>query len=275
MVEWHWWENRSTGRKPRPSVTLSTANLTRTDLRSNPGLRGDRPATNRQSYGKAPNRLSLRIVSQGNVTFVSAPRGTCDTGTAKRCPAGSMHGRGPGVAPLKGRKVRLQGAESCLVWKSAAARQIPLFRRSLRRNQCLVWSPPPPIRDVISFSQKTAKNVLYKDLSSELDFQWLSCFAWGRESIFTRPVHISWPILMKLGINGATEQLWDTWQSVGHLVAQLKFCHCFLHFRPVFEKEIVAEVFRKTRLCLKLDRNFCLHFKHLLSGKLDILNELT
>jgi hypothetical protein len=43
-------ENRSTRGKPCPSATLSTTNLTRTDPVSNPGLRDERPATNRLSY---------------------------------------------------------------------------------------------------------------------------------------------------------------------------------------------------------------------------------
>jgi hypothetical protein len=46
-------ENRSTRGKTCPSVTLSTTNPTRTDSGSNPGLRGERPATNRLSHGKA------------------------------------------------------------------------------------------------------------------------------------------------------------------------------------------------------------------------------
>jgi hypothetical protein len=40
-------KNRSTGRKTCHSATLSIINLTRTDLGSNPGLRGDRPASDR------------------------------------------------------------------------------------------------------------------------------------------------------------------------------------------------------------------------------------
>lgn len=40
-------ESRSTGRKPCQIATLSTANLTRTVLGSNPSLRGERPATDR------------------------------------------------------------------------------------------------------------------------------------------------------------------------------------------------------------------------------------
>jgi hypothetical protein len=42
-------ENRNTGRKTCPSATLSTTNPTWTD----PGLRGERPATNRLSHGTA------------------------------------------------------------------------------------------------------------------------------------------------------------------------------------------------------------------------------
>jgi hypothetical protein len=46
-------ENRSTQGKTFPSAILSTTNPTWTDPGSNPGLRGDRPATNRLSHGTA------------------------------------------------------------------------------------------------------------------------------------------------------------------------------------------------------------------------------
>jgi hypothetical protein len=44
-------ENRNTRRKTCSSATLSTTNPTWTDPGSNPGLRGERPAANRQSHG--------------------------------------------------------------------------------------------------------------------------------------------------------------------------------------------------------------------------------
>jgi hypothetical protein len=40
-----------------PSATLSTTNLTWIDPGANPGLRGERPATNRLSHGTAHNWL--------------------------------------------------------------------------------------------------------------------------------------------------------------------------------------------------------------------------
>jgi hypothetical protein len=43
----------TTLRKTCPSATLSTINPTWTDLGSNPGLRSERPATNRLSHGTA------------------------------------------------------------------------------------------------------------------------------------------------------------------------------------------------------------------------------
>jgi hypothetical protein len=43
-------ENWSTRGKTCPSATLSTTNSTWTDLVSNPGLLGERPATNRLSH---------------------------------------------------------------------------------------------------------------------------------------------------------------------------------------------------------------------------------
>jgi hypothetical protein len=44
-------ENRSTRGKTCPSATLSTINPTWTKPGSNPGLRGERPATNRLKHG--------------------------------------------------------------------------------------------------------------------------------------------------------------------------------------------------------------------------------
>jgi hypothetical protein len=46
-------ENRGTRRKTCPSATLSTTNPTWIDLGANPGLRGERPATNDLSHGTA------------------------------------------------------------------------------------------------------------------------------------------------------------------------------------------------------------------------------
>jgi hypothetical protein len=46
-------ENRSTRGKICPSATSSTTNPTRIDPGSKPGLRGERPATNRLSHGTA------------------------------------------------------------------------------------------------------------------------------------------------------------------------------------------------------------------------------
>jgi hypothetical protein len=46
-------ENRSTRGKTYPSATLSTTNPTWTDPGSNPGLCGERPATNRLSHDTA------------------------------------------------------------------------------------------------------------------------------------------------------------------------------------------------------------------------------
>jgi hypothetical protein len=49
-------ENRRARRKTCPSATLSTTNPTRIDLGANPGLRGERPATNDLSHGTAIGR---------------------------------------------------------------------------------------------------------------------------------------------------------------------------------------------------------------------------
>jgi hypothetical protein len=53
-VEWYIdRENRRTRIKTCPSATLSTTNPTCTDQGANPGLRSERPATNRLSHGTA------------------------------------------------------------------------------------------------------------------------------------------------------------------------------------------------------------------------------
>jgi hypothetical protein len=59
-------ENRSTRGKPCPSATLYTTNPTWTNAGSNPGLRGERPATIRLSNGTAPD---LTILAAYNVQF--------------------------------------------------------------------------------------------------------------------------------------------------------------------------------------------------------------
>ena len=51
-------QNRSTRRKTCPSATLSTINPTWTEPGSNPGLRGERLATNRLSHGTAYRRFN-------------------------------------------------------------------------------------------------------------------------------------------------------------------------------------------------------------------------
>jgi hypothetical protein len=57
-VEWYWQE--TLGEKPAPVPYMSTTNLTWADQVSNPGLRGDRPATNRLSHGTALSTLLPR-----------------------------------------------------------------------------------------------------------------------------------------------------------------------------------------------------------------------
>jgi hypothetical protein len=60
-------ENQSTRGKTCPNATLSTTNLTWTDLGSNPGLRGESPATNRVSHGTALKNLLQLKASENNV----------------------------------------------------------------------------------------------------------------------------------------------------------------------------------------------------------------
>jgi hypothetical protein len=60
-------ENRNTRGKTCPIATLSTTNLMWTDPESKPGLRGERPATNRLSHGTATaNVLCKRRLSEAS-----------------------------------------------------------------------------------------------------------------------------------------------------------------------------------------------------------------
>ena len=61
--------NRSTRGKPFSSDTLSTTNPTWTGPGSNPGLRGERPVTNRLSHGTASSVLPNRCVQKKMPTF--------------------------------------------------------------------------------------------------------------------------------------------------------------------------------------------------------------
>jgi hypothetical protein len=53
-------ENRCTLRKTWPSATLSNKNFTWTDPGSNPGLRGERQASNRLSHGTANTFVNVK-----------------------------------------------------------------------------------------------------------------------------------------------------------------------------------------------------------------------
>ena len=83
MCRWRWvrntgrklltGENRSTfGGKPCPNATLSTTNLTRSDLELNPGHRGYRPETNGLSHGSA--KVVEYLVHQYNSKFRTSQR---------------------------------------------------------------------------------------------------------------------------------------------------------------------------------------------------------
>jgi hypothetical protein len=60
-MEWNWQGKTEVlgGKKTCPSVTFSTTNPTWTEPGSNPGFRGERPATNRLSHGSARPALLL------------------------------------------------------------------------------------------------------------------------------------------------------------------------------------------------------------------------
>jgi hypothetical protein len=56
-------ENRITRRKTCPSATLSTTNPTFIEPGANPGLRGERPATNDLSHGTANQAITIKEFS--------------------------------------------------------------------------------------------------------------------------------------------------------------------------------------------------------------------
>jgi hypothetical protein len=62
--------NGRTRRKPCLSATLSTTNPTWTDQVANPGLRGERPATNRLSHATAPINLTFHLLHIENSLFL-------------------------------------------------------------------------------------------------------------------------------------------------------------------------------------------------------------
>jgi hypothetical protein len=71
----HWQNNTTEERRSRPTrsktypgATVSTTNPTCTGLASNPGLRGERPVTNRLSHDMALNtdgcsKVTLRVIN--------------------------------------------------------------------------------------------------------------------------------------------------------------------------------------------------------------------
>jgi hypothetical protein len=62
-VEWNWQGKAEVlGGKTCPSASFSTTKSTRTDPGSNPGLRGEKSATNRLSHGTALTH-SLRVIN--------------------------------------------------------------------------------------------------------------------------------------------------------------------------------------------------------------------
>jgi hypothetical protein len=63
-------ENRSTGGKTCPSATLSTTNQTWNDPETNPGHRGERPATNRLSPFRTSSwRMLSHLKPSGNYVY--------------------------------------------------------------------------------------------------------------------------------------------------------------------------------------------------------------
>jgi hypothetical protein len=66
-------ENRSTREKTCPSATLPTTNPTWTDPGSNPGLRGERPTSNRLSHDTALSKRDLSIWTRALIVTARSP----------------------------------------------------------------------------------------------------------------------------------------------------------------------------------------------------------
>jgi hypothetical protein len=77
-------ENRSTREKTCPSATFSISNPTWTDPGSNPGLRGERPATNRLSHGTALMNVCSNCMVKWQWTWNSSAVGKIDEGRWSR-----------------------------------------------------------------------------------------------------------------------------------------------------------------------------------------------
>jgi hypothetical protein len=67
-------ENRRTRRKTCPSATLSTTNPTWIDPGANPGLRGERPATNDLSHGTACRNVISTKQMPTNLVYLKCQR---------------------------------------------------------------------------------------------------------------------------------------------------------------------------------------------------------
>jgi hypothetical protein len=64
IVELYWQgKTEELGEKPSPRATLSTRNPTWIDSGANPGLRGERPATNRLNHGTPTRLYEVKIVT--------------------------------------------------------------------------------------------------------------------------------------------------------------------------------------------------------------------
>jgi hypothetical protein len=84
-VEWNWQgKTEVLGEKTYPSATLSTTNLTWTDSGSNPGLRSERPATNRLNHGTAFFKVTCGHGDMFAVSGNTALRRQIENGRAGR-----------------------------------------------------------------------------------------------------------------------------------------------------------------------------------------------
>jgi hypothetical protein len=77
MAEWYFAGETEVLGENLPSATLSTTNPTWIDPAANPGLRGERPATNRLSHGTALILILSSIMYKANMWWNMIAAASC------------------------------------------------------------------------------------------------------------------------------------------------------------------------------------------------------
>jgi hypothetical protein len=143
-------ETRRTRRKTCPNAALSTTNPTWIDPGANPGLRGERPATDDLSHGTARGRAGVKF--NGNAYYstlykevVVWTRRALHVDTRSRVPwDAELH---VSATPRRKAEEQLRGrmtgkCHPLLVWQCYLARSYPRQGRIERSSRCSVAFRP-------------------------------------------------------------------------------------------------------------------------------------